>query len=230
MSSLKIAIVGGGPAGLMLARLLANSFVPCTIYEKDTSPASRTQGGTLDLHGDTGIIALKEAGLYDQFLKHARSEGEDFVIADKTGHRYLDQQGEEDQPLDNGRPEIDREKLREILLEAVPDRWNSHVRRVNEDMTIHLESGIDGPFDLIVGAEGGWSHVRSLFSSTLPAYSGIGGVELRFADADNKHPEISKHIGRGSFFAFSDAKGLLAQRLGNASYRVSAYHKAPEGT
>jgi hypothetical protein len=54
------------------------------IYEGDTSPASRMQGGTLDIHDNIDIVALKEAGLYDQFLMYSQSEGEDFVIADKT--------------------------------------------------------------------------------------------------------------------------------------------------
>jgi len=76
--SFRIAIVGGGPAGCTLARLLQISKAPIkvTIFESDAGMESRTQGGTLDLHTNTGIAALKKAKLYDEFLKYARYDGE----------------------------------------------------------------------------------------------------------------------------------------------------------
>jgi len=78
MSSLNIAIVGAGPAGCTLARLLQRSNVPIkvTVFEREATLDARTQGGTLDLHTDTGIAALKKAGLYDDFLEFVRFDGE----------------------------------------------------------------------------------------------------------------------------------------------------------
>jgi len=78
MTSINVAIVGAGPAGCTLARLLQLSNVPIkvTIFEREASLDARTQGGTLDLHTDTGIAALKKAKLYDEFLKFARFDGE----------------------------------------------------------------------------------------------------------------------------------------------------------
>ena len=34
-----------------------------TLFEGESSPTVRGQGGTLDLHDDTGVRALKEIGL-----------------------------------------------------------------------------------------------------------------------------------------------------------------------
>ena len=52
--ALKIAIVGAGPAGCMLARLLQHSDqahnIDVKIYEGESSINYRSQGGTLDLH------------------------------------------------------------------------------------------------------------------------------------------------------------------------------------
>ena len=49
-----IAIVGGGPGGLMLARLLfLRGFKPA-VFERDRQADDRPQGGSLDLHGETG--------------------------------------------------------------------------------------------------------------------------------------------------------------------------------
>jgi 2-polyprenyl-6-methoxyphenol hydroxylase-like FAD-dependent oxidoreductase len=74
----KIAIIGAGPAGCTLARLLLHSNTPVdlAIFEGETSHDARTQGSTLDLHTESGIAALKEAGLYDEFLKYVRFDGE----------------------------------------------------------------------------------------------------------------------------------------------------------
>ena len=77
-----IAIIGAGPAGLTLARLLqvAEVDVSITIFERDASPTSRLyQGGTLDLHLETGLAALKKAGLWNEALKHLRYDGEEMV-------------------------------------------------------------------------------------------------------------------------------------------------------
>jgi len=78
MASLNVAIVGAGPAGCTLARLLQHSKAPVkvTVFEGEASLDARTQGGTLDLHTETGIEALKQAGIYDEFLKHARFDAE----------------------------------------------------------------------------------------------------------------------------------------------------------
>lgn len=87
---MRIAIVGAGPVGLTLARLLTNrSNIEVVIFESDTSRQSRKQGGSLDLHADTGLAALKAAGLYEEFLRRARFDGEAFKICDKKLNKYL---------------------------------------------------------------------------------------------------------------------------------------------
>ena len=78
MASVNVAIVGAGPAGCTLARLLqlSTAQIKVTVFEGDISLDTRTQGGTLDLHTETGIAALKKAKLYDKFLKLARFDAE----------------------------------------------------------------------------------------------------------------------------------------------------------
>lgn len=70
-----IAILGAGPSGLTLARLLHLAGIDFTIFERDESAASawgRGGSGTLDLHEGSGLLALQEAGLLAEFKERAR--------------------------------------------------------------------------------------------------------------------------------------------------------------
>jgi 2-polyprenyl-6-methoxyphenol hydroxylase-like FAD-dependent oxidoreductase len=227
----RIAIIGAGPAGLILARLLQVSDVSLsvTIFEKDASPTARLQvGGTLDLHDDTGLAALRAAGLQDEFEKHARYDGEALVIADKNGTRVIDKGGgTREKTSEWSRPEIDREKLKDILLASVPEelvRWGWKLRSVSEEGMLDFDGHErQGPFDLIVGADGAWSKVRSVLTDVKPAYAGICGFELRLSKPNEDCPAVSALVGRGSYFALSDGKALMAQRMGNESIKLGCW-------
>jgi len=70
-----IAILGAGPSGLALGRLLQLAGIDFIIFERDASAASawgRGGSGTLDLHEGSGLLALQEAGLFEEFKKKAR--------------------------------------------------------------------------------------------------------------------------------------------------------------
>ncbi|RZK55176.1 MAG: FAD-dependent monooxygenase, partial [Pedobacter sp.] len=52
-----VAIVGGGPGGLTLAKLLQLKGVDVKVYERDLNKDGRIQGSTLDLHAESGLAA-----------------------------------------------------------------------------------------------------------------------------------------------------------------------------
>ncbi|MCJ1393317.1 hypothetical protein MMC18_006189 [Xylographa bjoerkii] len=227
MPPLKVAIIGSGPAGCTLARILGReSNVQVTVFEAETSVDTRAQGGTLDLHTDTGLAAMKRAGLFDEFSKYARYDGEAFVVCDKKLKKYLNLKGNTSAKDSRGRPEIDRMQLRLLLLESVPKdiiRWGSRLKSVDDDLCLHFEHGVEKGFDLIVGADGAWSKVRPLLSDEQPFYAGIGGMDLFIANAEERYPDLHKMVNRGSIFGYSDGKSLIGQQKGDRSLIVYAW-------
>jgi 2-polyprenyl-6-methoxyphenol hydroxylase-like FAD-dependent oxidoreductase len=67
LRNIKTAIIGGGPGGLTLARLLQLKGAEVMVYERDRDRQVRSQGATLDLHEESGLKALERAKLLDEF-------------------------------------------------------------------------------------------------------------------------------------------------------------------
>lgn len=224
-----IAIVGAGLSGLVCARILQVNGISAVVYETDASAAVRQQGGSLDIHADTGQIALKEAGLYDEFVKHTHPEGESIRVLDKSAKVYIDQREADG---GNGRPEIDRRVLRQMFVEALtPDsiQWGRKVVAVRAAATGHELEFADGEkvrVDLVIGADGAWSKVRSLLTAARPEYTGITLVEFRLSDARLKHPRALTVTGQGSLFALSDNKYIGGH--GGDQIALGAGFRVPE--
>ncbi|KAF2725814.1 FAD/NAD(P)-binding domain-containing protein [Polychaeton citri CBS 116435] len=231
----RIAIIGAGPAGCLLARLLqrGDRRISVDVYERDASANFRSQGGTLDLHVPTGQKALKEAGLYDAFLKYARFDGEALQVTDDKLLRYISIGGGDKKGSTNGRPEIDREKLQLILREGLEEgtvNWDSKLVRVDDDLTLHFADGrAESGFDLVVGADGAWSKARRVLSSDRPYHGGIGGYCLTIRDVEKRKPDLYKLVNRGSLFCFGQGKSIGAQYLGDGSLDIRTWFVQSEG-
>ncbi len=211
----KIAIIGAGLGGLMLARVLHVHGIVSTVYEADASADTRAQGGMLDIHENNGQLALKAAGLFDEFAAVIHAGGEATRVLDQHGRVLLDH------PDDGtgGRPEVPRGGLRRILLDALPAgmvRWGHKVTAVRAiDGACHeitFTDGLTATAHLLVGADGAWSKVRPLLSSATPSYVGTTYIETYLFDADARHPSSAQAVGSGALFAMAPGKGIAAHR------------------
>ena len=157
MPDFKIAIIGAGPSGCTLGRILYLSNIDFVIFEGEASRDVRSQGGTLDLRPQKGLAAIKAADLEQEFLKYARFEGQALAITDKHLKSYLRLKGTTS-ARSRGWPEIDRRRLRSILLDSLPEgavRWGRRLKSVSDDLVLQFEEGTtESGFDLVVGADG----------------------------------------------------------------------------
>ena len=79
----QIAIVGAGPGGLTLARLLQLKGANVKVYERDFNKGARVQGSPLDMHEESGWAALCKANLTEAFKKNIRRGADKKVIVNE---------------------------------------------------------------------------------------------------------------------------------------------------
>jgi 2-polyprenyl-6-methoxyphenol hydroxylase-like FAD-dependent oxidoreductase len=226
-----VTIIGAGLGGLVLARVLHMHGIPATVYEAESTPAARRQGGLLDIHPWNGQPALEAAGLTEGFRQLILPGRESYRILDRTGTVLLDLP-------DDGtgqRPEVPRSALRQMLLDALPSgtvRWGHKITGVQAlDESRHGVSFTDGTTvvaSLLIGADGAWSRVRPVLSGAIPDYVGVSAVETFLFDGDTRHPAAAKAVGAGSLFALAPGRGLLAHREGGGTLHVYAQLRKPQ--
>ena len=210
-----VTIIGAGLGGLTLARVLHVHGIPATIYEAEASATARAQGGMLDIHEHNGQLAIKAAGLFEEFVEIIHPGGQATRVLDKEGNVLLN----ESDDGTGGRPEVPRGDLRRILLESLPAnvvRWGHKVSTVSAlGGGRHLLTFVNGSTattDLLVGADGAWSRVRPLVSEAKPAYVGTSFIETYLYDSDTRHRASADAVGGGALFALAPGRGILAHR------------------
>ncbi|NED89282.1 FAD-dependent monooxygenase [Streptomyces sp. SID11233] len=223
-----IAIIGAGPGGLALARVLHVKGIDATVYERESSRDARGQGGMLDIH--SGRRALHEAGLIDRFHALARGAGQDMRLLEPDGTLLLQEDTPDDAPSE--RPEIDRADLRDLLLDSVPEgtvHWG-HAFESADSGLLRFAGGGSAPYDLLVGADGAQSRVRPLLTDARPAHIGQNVVEIGIPDIDRTHPDLAAMVGRGNYWVLGNGISLAAQRNGDGRVRIgiSFYNTAED--
>ena len=224
-----IAIIGAGPGGLTLASVLHVHGLAATVYEAEASPTTRSQGGLLDLHENSGQFALKAAGLYEKFLGIVQVGADAKRVVDRRGNILLELPG------NDGRPEVARGDLRRILLDSLPEgavHWGHKLKAVSplggSRHALTFANGSTVTTDLLVGADGAWSKVRPLLSEAKPAYSGITFIETILFDGDTRYKASAEAVGRGTLMAIAPGKAIFTHRYANGTLHTYAVLKKPE--
>ncbi|MFJ7899231.1 FAD-dependent oxidoreductase [Streptomyces sp. NPDC096198] len=224
-----LAVVGAGLGGLVAARVLHVHGIEAAVYEREPSATARPQGGMLDIHEESGQAALRAAGLHEEFRAIIHAGGEEVRVLDPDGTvRFKDTE-------ESGRPEVDRNDLRRILLDSLPEgtvRWGAKVtgaRSLGDGRhEVTLADGTAFTTDVLIGADGAWSRIRPLLSAAVPAYTGVSFVETDLHEAATRHPATAELLGGGMTFALADGKGLLTHREADGSIHAYVALQVPE--
>ena len=214
-----VAVVGGGPGGLTLARLLQMGGVDVRVYERDRNSGARAQGATLDLHEESGLKALRQAGLMGAFRANYRPGAEKLRVMDKDAHILRDEHGSASGDI--SRPEIDRGPLQRILLDSLrPDTvvWDSRFVSLTpqaDSWRLEFTDGASALADIVIAADGANSKVRPYITPATPFYSGVTVVEGAVHDSETASPRMHRLLNGGKIFAFGDEKSLIVSSKGD---------------
>lgn len=217
----KIAIVGGGPGGLTLARILQLRGALVNVYERDLHKDARMQGATLDLHEESGLLALQEAGLMDAFRANYRPGADKLRLVDKNATIILDDHAGESS--ETTRPEIDRGPLQNILQESLQPGtiiWDSHFKSLtqqNNSWKLEFQNGKAVIADIVIGADGANSRIRPYITPVKPFFAGVTAIEGAVYNSATASPKIHALLKGGKIFALADSKSLIVSSKGDGS-------------
>jgi len=204
----QVAIIGAGPVGLTIARLLQQKSVNVKVYERDKDPDARIWGGTLDLHKYSGQVAMQNAGLLQQYYDLAIPMGVKFTNEKGRVIAVKDLRPEEEH--DN--PEINRNDLRKMLLGSLSAGtviWDSKCARIeprNNRWLLQFENGTSAEADLVIGANGGMSKVRGYVTDAE-----VSETDSFIIQGDVPDPELALP----DLYRLCDGRRLMAAHQGN---------------
>ncbi|TPG38204.1 FAD-dependent oxidoreductase [Flavobacterium pectinovorum] len=204
----KVAIIGAGPVGLTMAKLLQQNGIDVAVYERDKNAQTRISGGTLDLHKGSGQDAMKKAGLLENYFAKAIAMGR--IVANEQGEILFSKELSPEEQYDN--PEINRNDLRQLLLDSLTPKtvfWNSKFTELEEHngkWILHFENNVTATADFIIGANGGMSKARKFVTDAEIEHTGTLIIQ-----GEVPQPEISCP----EFFQLCDEKILMSANNGD---------------
>lgn len=221
----KVAIIGAGPVGLALARLLQQEGANVKVYERDVNEHDRIKGGTLDLLKVMGQIVFEKAGLLSTYFDNARP----------TARRIADIHANIIQTLPSSdNPEIERNDLRRILLQSLQpetvvwDRKFVSLEEQNGTFALHFEKGTTAAADLVVGANGIMSIIRKQMTDIPARYTGTVTVTGEVFDYENSCPNFKKICGEDKIIARDGRIFFLSQPKANGELYYYVCFRQPE--
>lgn len=248
----RIAIIGAGPVGLTLGSLLTKKLpsVDYTIFDLRADPTVPTDtnskpnpnhpsqpSGSLDLHEQSGLLALKTCGLFEKFQQRNVDCSEQMIISDRYGNILINDDDDTEH-----RPEISRNDLTSLLLSSIPPsniKWEHKLLSTKpstqypNSYTLELSHGnqtFKEDFTIVIGADGAWSRVRNLLTPIVPQFSGITNITLTIRDISSKYPKLATLAGKGTNMCGAPGKTVVSQRGSFDSARMYIFIREPTAT
>ena len=222
----KVAIIGAGPVGLTMAKLLQQNGIQVTVYERDKNPQTRIWGGTLDLHKDSGQEALKKAGLLESYYNMAIPMG--IIMTDEQCKIITLKTPQYDNP------EINRNDLRKIILGSLAndtviwDRKLTGLSTKDEKWVLHFENEMDEIADFVIGANGGMSSVRKYVTDNEVEDTGTFIIQGDVPQPEINCPEFYKLCNGNRLMTAFQGNLFVANPKNNGMLSYGIIFKKPE--
>jgi tetracycline resistance monooxygenase len=226
----KVAIIGGGPVGLTMARLLQQNDTDVTVYERDTDPQARIWGGTLDLHKSSGQEAMKKAGLLQTYYDLALPMGVNF--ADEKGNILSTRNPTPENKFDN--PEINRNVLRTMLFESLKNDtvvWDNKLigfEERNGKWILDFENKPSAIADFVIIANGGMSKARKFVSDSEIEKTGTFIIQGDIHQPETNCPDFFQLCNGNRLMTAHQGNLLVANPFNNGSLSYGVIFKEPE--
>ena len=226
----KVAIIGAGPVGLTMAKLLQQQGIAVTVYERDKDPNARIWGGTLDLHKQSGQQALKKAGLLESYYATAIPMG--INIANEQGKVLFSKRPTPENQYDN--PEINRNDLRTILLDSLATGtvvWDSKFTGLEPyggRWMLHFEDKPDATADLVIGANGGMSKLRGYVTDAEVEDTGTYIIQGDVPQPELRCPEFYRLCDGNRLMTAHQGNLLVANPYNSGALTYGIIFKVPE--
>lgn len=233
----KIAIIGGGPGGLTLARLLQLKGADVKVYERDVNREARVQGAIVDLHFDSGLKVIEVAGLMDAFKTSYMPGADKYRMVDKDANICLEETNTDDEDefgSEYFRPEIDRGALRNLLIESLlPDTvvWDSQLENIELAETtwmLEFKNGTAANADIVIGSDGYRSKIRPYLTDVKALYSGATIIQGEIDHPEINCPNIYSMVNKANLIAMDTGKTIAVQPRGDGGLTFYAASLYPE--
>ncbi|KAF9170401.1 hypothetical protein BGX21_005283, partial [Mortierella sp. AD011] len=169
---MKILIVGAGLSGLLFATLCQRMGIQYDIFER--SDGSRRSGGVMSIN--SGILpALEQLGIYEKLVEKSYPVFCSNVIDEAIGRKFEIRVKGYKQRTGYNNCIFSRPDLYDVLLSLVPPErihYNKRVIQISEyiaGVSIRCSDKQEHHGTLLVGADGGYSHVRQCLYEDLSA-------------------------------------------------------------
>jgi len=222
----KVAIIGAGPVGLTMARLLQQEGIDVNVYERDKHSEARIWGGTLDLHEDSGQVALKNAGLLNDYFAMAKPVGR--TITDMQGNILFSV------PPQHKTPEINRNDLRQLLLNSLLGNtvvWDSKftsLTKVNDKWLLHFDNQPDTVADVVICANGGMSMARKYVTDGVAEYTGTFIIQGEVPKPQVNCPKLYKLCNDSILMTAGNGINFVANPDNNGALTYNVTFRKPE--
>lgn len=226
----KVAIIGAGPVGLTMAKLLQQNGIDVTVYERDKDALTRISGGTLDLHKGSGQDALKKAGLLESYYQMAIPMGR--TVADEQGNILFSKKPTPEDQYDS--PEINRNDLRQLLLKSLTsgtvlwDRKFTGLSAQNGKWLLQFENELPATADVVIGANGGMSMARQFVTDAVIEYTGTIILQGEVLQPETASSEFYKLCNDNILMIACNGNLLVANPRNGSILSYSVILKKPE--